>query len=1104
MLTVCALLAAFLVGAPQPATADDPGPPPPVVYETDQALQVAQQTGQTVEIASARTETSQVFAQPDGTQRLVVAARPVRVLQGSQWVDAQPKLVRRADGTIGPVASTLDMTFSGGGTGYLVRVDREGVTLTYTWPTPLPAPVLAGTAATYAEVIPGVDLVLNADVEGFSEVLVVKTAEAAARPELAELRIAVHVSGGTLRRDAGGNLTLIADDGTVALHGAAPRMWDSSGDALEDGDRRTGPRTGDAVGEIATSLDGGVLTLAPDLGFLRDPDLTFPVYIDPPMHGAARLAFTYVSKHFAGTKFFNTSDVAKVGYVNDPNVPSGPTIDTYRSFFRMNTAPVNGKHIISAVFRTFEVHSWSCNARPVELWTTGAIGTGTTWNAQPGWSSKISTVNVAKGYNSNCADGGVDFPATSAVVTAASRGWPNLTLGLRASNESDTFGWKKFRNNPTLEITYNSTPNVPDQRSADIGASVGVPCAAGAAAPYVTTTTPTLRARVQDPDAAKGQNVRAHFEWWATGGSKAGENFTAYVKSGTPVTAAIPSGAFADGARISWRVRGQDGVATSGNSDWSPWCELIVDRTRPSGAPVVTSADYPETPEGGDPVPSGGIGRMGTFTLRPATADADIGGFLYALNDDAPGAAATAAISGGQATVRLTPSRDLLNVLYVWSRDRAGNIGPFKRYEFSVRAGAGPVARWTLDEGAGTAVADSSGGNGGTLTGGATWTSGRDGRAVRLNGTDGRIELARTTPLVATELNYSVAAWVRLTDKSDYRTILSQDGNTRSGFYLQYSLSTDRWAMVVTSADSPSVTYNMAKSDAPPQLGVWTHLAATFDAATGLIRLYVNGRPQAATAVQATPWHAGGRFAIGRALGLTNPWAGDVDEVRAYDRVIYAPEVAALATRPPVLEGHWKFDETSGTTVADSSGRGRTGTATGMTWDEGWVGGAGSFTGTGHVSTAGPAIRTDQSFTVAAWLRLDAKGDYRTAVSQDGVNRSGFYFQYNKTVDRWAIYLTQSDAAGAPLDGALSSEPPTLGEWTHLAATYDYATGKLQLYVNGNPEGSGSHLTTWNAGGRLAIGRALGATNLWHGLIDDVRVYTGVLSEDEIFDLALQ
>ncbi|GLW11300.1 hypothetical protein Misp01_64280 [Microtetraspora sp. NBRC 13810] len=1114
----CVLIGGLVVGLPASATVAGSGLPPD---DDSLALQRARELGVPVEIASERTPTTRVFAEPDGNHRMVVSARPTHVQQGAAWVEADPALTRREDGTVRPAAADADLAFSGGGTGPLARLARDGVSIAYTWPAPLPEPSLSGATATYADVIPGADLRLTAGAEGFSQVLVVREVT----PALAEIRFGVQVTGGTLDLDSAGNLTVLDGDGQVALHGNAPQMWDSSGSATEIGDRSVGPRTGDAVGAVPARLEGNTLVLTPDQEFLRAPGLTFPLYIDPPMHGAGRAAFAFVSKHFGRTKYYGSGDVARVGYYDDPYVPSGPTRDTYRSFFRMKTAPVNGKHIIRATFRTYEVHSWSCSARPVELWHTGAIGSGTTWNAQPSWKSRVATVDVAKGYGSGCSDGGVDFNATSIVTSAAAGRWADLTLGLRASNESDTFGWKKFRNNPVLEITYNSRPNVPDQRSATVGASQGVPCATGAAAPYVTTPTPTLRARVSDPDAARGQTVRAHFEWHVTGGAKLGERVTAYVASGTPVTAPVPAGAFADGARVSWRVRAQDGTATSGTGDWSPWCELIVDRTRPSGSPQVDSADYPETPDGGDPVPGGGVGVMGAFTIRRDAADPDVGAFLYALNSDDPGTAtAVTAAADGSAVIRATPSRSLLNTLYVWSRDRAGHIGPFKRYEFSVRAATAPVAHWTLDETGGSTAADSSGRGrhaafvaGPAPEDGPHWVSGRAKGAVRIS-KGARLAPAQTG-IIRTDRNFSVAAWVRLTDKSANRIVLSQDGAHRDGFHLMYNATFDRWAMVMASADTQeAVSYRMARSDGPPAVGSWTRLVGTFDAATGQIRLYVDGRPQAITATQTSPWNATGVFNIGRGKNPDVPWWGEVDDVRVHDRVLYQAEIAQLANRPVVPEGHWRFDERSGTTATDSSGRNRHATFNGtVIRGDGWLGravrtglpnlGAAAATDqgtaaifTGYVHTAGPVLRTDRSFTVAAWVRLDDKTGSAKVVAQGNVSLS-----YSQRTDRWVMSMPSSPEGTAAVS-VQSTDPPQAEEWTHVAATYDYPTGEIRLYVDGALQDTATNLTAPYDGDHLLIGLAGAHTPFTHITlnVDDVRAYSGVLTEDEIADLADQ
>jgi hypothetical protein len=163
-----------------------------------------------------------------------------------------------------------------------------------------------------------------------------------------------------------------------------------------------------------------------------------------------RLAWTSVWKIYPSTSFFNrTSESARVGHEND----SGNTV---RSLFRMDTSAVKGGQILSARFRTFETHSWSCIARPVEVWRTGAIDAATTWNNQPAWITKLDTLNVAKGYNSACPDGNVDFNVLAAVRDSAAAGTDDVTLGLRATNEADTYGWKRFDNNPVLIVDFTA------------------------------------------------------------------------------------------------------------------------------------------------------------------------------------------------------------------------------------------------------------------------------------------------------------------------------------------------------------------------------------------------------------------------------------------------------------------------------------------------------------------------------------------------------------------------------------------------------------------------------------------------------------------------
>ncbi|WP_200309696.1 hypothetical protein, partial [Streptomyces adelaidensis] len=103
------------------------------------------------------------MANSDGTFTAQEFAEPVRTWQGGQWADIDESLVRRTDGTWAPKATTADVTFSAGGEGPFARIRVAGRELALSWPGgDLPKPVIDGDSATYENVLPDVDLVVQA------------------------------------------------------------------------------------------------------------------------------------------------------------------------------------------------------------------------------------------------------------------------------------------------------------------------------------------------------------------------------------------------------------------------------------------------------------------------------------------------------------------------------------------------------------------------------------------------------------------------------------------------------------------------------------------------------------------------------------------------------------------------------------------------------------------------------------------------------------------------------------------------------------------------------------------------------------------------------
>jgi hypothetical protein len=196
------------------------------------------------------------------------------------------------------------------------------------------------------------------------------------------------------------------------------------------------------------------------------------------------------------------------------------------------------------------------------------------------------------------------------------------------------------------------------------------------------------------------------------------------------------------------------------------------------------------------------------------------------------------------------------------------------------------------------------------------------------------------------------------------------------------------------------------------------------------------------------------------------------------------------------LNGAWAFDESSGTTAADQSGKGNNGTVTGATFVTGGrFNNALSFNGTSNMVTVADSATLDLTtgMTIEGWVRPSTTGGWRTAFvkEQPGNLVYGVYSNNGSNHPSAEVYV---NGAVRTVEG--SSALPTL-TWSHLAATYDGAT--LRLYVNGTQAAqlaiAGSILTS-NSPVRI------GGNGIWPeyfaGQIDEVRIYNRALTASEI------
>lgn len=203
------------------------------------------------------------------------------------------------------------------------------------------------------------------------------------------------------------------------------------------------------------------------------------------------------------------------------------------------------------------------------------------------------------------------------------------------------------------------------------------------------------------------------------------------------------------------------------------------------------------------------------------------------------------------------------------------------------------VGAWSLDDGAGTTAADSVGKNPLTVSGGATWVPGKAGTALQLDGSTGYA--ASTSPVLTTDdRNYSVSAWVRFDQVGGaFQTVVSEDGDQASAFFLQYSGADRRLAFSFANARALA-------SGITVEPGRWYQLVGVRDITASTLTIYVDGAKAGSVSVLGNGDRATGPLTVGRGRFNGNPvdyLDGTVDQVRAFDRALSADEVAALYAR---------------------------------------------------------------------------------------------------------------------------------------------------------------------------------------------------------------
>ena len=385
--------------------------------------------------------------------------------------------------------------------------------------------------------------------------------------------------------------------------------------------------------------------------------------------------------------------------------------------------------------------------------------------------------------------------------------------------------------------------------------------------------------------------------------------------------------------------------------------------------------------------------------------------------------------------------------------------------------------------------------------------------SLSFDGSDDYLDVSDNSTLRFTTGSITYQCWFKKTTEalSTAPNLITNYKTSTSGLFGLYIESDGKVQLHYRNSDDSSE--KGIKSSSSVLDNSWHHAVGVKDASASKIYIYIDGslNNEASVTIGDTDSNQGliiGSGHLGRYMEVI------MDEVSVWNDALTATEVTALYnsgspinaasnsgdyTSSENLQGYWRMNEGTGSTVADDSDNSNTATLSGASWSSTVPDYSLSFDGSNdYISVTNNLAGSYTAFTISTWVKVDDYGDNDPDFILD-VGTSGNGRRINLSISTNGFNASLEGVGSNIFDVYASSSNTT--DWQHVVFNWS-GTDYARIFINGTQAAETTDISsgtlTLESGDSFNIGKRFSGAHYFPGDIDEMSIWNEALTSSEI------